>query len=293
METSRCKAFIAAAEEGSLTAAADRLGYTPSGVSQLVSALEDDLGVVLLDRARKGVALTDAGRRMIGLIRTFLASESNIYEAASDIKGLTVGSVTIAAYPSIAAYLLPDVIRAFQTQYPGIDIRITEGITQEIEEWLDRGEVDMAFMTDAGSPDYDWIPLRDDRMVAVLNPDHPLAGEESYPLSRCSDEDFIMPALGHDLDVEILLQSQGITPKIRFTTMENPVMLSMIRSGLGMSIMNELCTELWRDKLAIKPLDPPSKVTFGMVTQRGRHMSPAASRFMDMAVRMLTREQTL
>ncbi len=291
METSRCKAFIAAAEEGSLTAAADRLGYTPSGVSQLVTALEDDLGVVLLDRARKGVSLTDAGRRMIGVIRNFLASESNVYEAASDIRGLTVGSVTIAAYPSIAAYLLPEVIRRFQADYPGIDIRITEGITQEIEDWLDRGEADMAFMTDAGSRDYDWVPLREDRMVAVLNPDHPLAGEESYPLARCAEEDFIMPALGHDLDVEVLLRSAGIEPRIRFTTMENPVLLSMIRSGLGMSIMNELCTSLWKDKLVIMPLDPPAKVTFGIVTSLGRHQSPAAEKFMDLAVRMLTKEQ--
>ena len=139
-----------------------------------------------------------------------------------------MGDVSLASYPSIATFWLPEVISKFQAEYPGIKIRIMEGITQEIDEWL---------------------------------------------------------------DVEILLRDNNIIPRIKFTTMENPVLLSMIMNGLGMSIMNELCTTLWKDKLVIMPLDPPENVTFGIASAKDRHMSPAAEKFKEYAVKMLTREE--
>lgn len=292
METARCKAFLRAAEAGSLTAAAEALGYTPSGVSQLVSALENELGLKLLERTKKGVALTNAGEQMLPVIRQFLADEQMIYEVASDIKGLSVGRVTIASYPSVATYWLPEVIRRFQEDYPRIEIRLMEGIQQEMAEWIREGVADMGFQTYTEPMDCDWLPLTEDRMVAVLPKEHPLAGESAYPLARCEEEEFIMPALGHDVDVEALLDRYRIKPNIKFSTMENPVMLSMIQSGLGMSIMNELCTAMWTERLCILPLDPPSEVTFGIATAKNRHISPAAEKFIEYAVKMLTRKDS-
>ena len=95
MESARCKAFVAAAECGSFTAAAGKLGYTPSGVSQLVTALERELGFPLLDRSRRGVTLTGEGERFLPEIRGFLGKEDHIYELAAEVRGLTVGSVEI------------------------------------------------------------------------------------------------------------------------------------------------------------------------------------------------------
>lgn len=288
METARCKAFITAAEQGSISGAADVLGYTPSGVSQLIAALEDDLGFKLFERSKKGVLITKDGNRMLPLIRRFIAEEEAIYEMASDIKGLAVGSVTVCSYPSIATYLLPAVIRRFREDYPNIQIKLMEGIQQEIREWIGDGTADIGFQACSESSEYEWVPLREDRMVAVVPDEHPFAKEKAYPVSRCAEEDFIMPALGNDEDVVDLLDRHGISPNIRFTTMENPVMLGMIKNGLGMSIMNELCTEVWKDRLNILPLDPPCYVTFGIVSAKGRQLPPAAMKFREYAIRMLT-----
>lgn len=287
METARCRAFLQAAEQGSLTAAAEAMGYTPSGVSQLISAWEDELGLKLLERSKKGVSLTGAGERILPAVRRFLAEEQAIYELASEIRGLSVGRVTIASYPSVATYWLPDVIRRFQEDYPNIEIRLMEGIWQEMDAWIRDGVADMGFQTSVDTGDFDWTPLARDRMVAVLPKEHPMAAAEAYPLDRCGEEDFIMPALGHDLDVERLLSQHHIEPRIRFSTMENPVLLSMICSGLGMSVMNELCTTMWSDRLCILPLDPPSTVTFGIAVSKKRHLSPAAVKFREYAVNML------
>ena len=288
METARCKAFYAAATFGSITAAADKLGYTPSGVSQLITALEEDLGFKLLERTRKGVRLTDEGSRMLPDIRMFLNSEYAVYGLASDIKGLSVGTVNIASYPSVATYWLPEVIRKFLEDYPGIKVNLREGIRQEMMDWINEGTADMGFLVYSEPMDCEWIPLAEDRMVAVLPKDHKYAEAGHYPIKECAEEDFIMPALGHDVDVENLLREHKIDPKIKFTTMENPVMFSMIESGLGMTITNELCTTIWKDRLAVKPLDPETDCTFGIALPEGRHRAPAVKKFIEYAVRMLT-----
>ena len=118
MESARCKAFMYAADTGSFTKAAERLNYTPSGVSQLVGALENETGLTLLRRTRKGVTLTPDGEILLPAVREFLEKENRIYELAAEVKGLLVGSVTIAAYSSISTHWLPEVIRDFEQDYP-------------------------------------------------------------------------------------------------------------------------------------------------------------------------------
>ena len=100
-----------------------------------------------------------------------------------------------------------------------------------------------------------------------------------------------MPALGHDVDVEALLTENHIRPHIKFTTLENPATLAMIQNGLGVSIMNELCTTGWTRKLVKLPLEPEKNLTFGIAVPSVRHASPASRRFLEYAVRMLTRPE--
>lgn len=102
METARCRAFLAAADTGSFSKAAELLSYTPSGVSQLVSALEADIGYPLLRRTNKGVTVTAEGSTLIPAIREFLNCEDNIYQLAADTNGLLIAvlpSPRIRAWP--------------------------------------------------------------------------------------------------------------------------------------------------------------------------------------------------
>ena len=292
METARCKAFLAAAEGGTLTAAADELGYTPSGVSQLITALEEDLGFKLLDRTRKGVRLSRAGERMLPMIRQFIKNEEDLYEMARNINGLTTGTVTIASYVSVATFLMPDVIRAFQKDYPMIEIRLMEGNWTQICENLRKGIADAAILTYDEFEDLDCMPLREDEMVAVLPQDHPLAGSDVYPLSRCEEEDFIVPGLGNDIDVINLLKKHDLHPHVKYVTNDTMVMLSMIKSGLGMSLINRSATGKWTKDVAILPLDPSDTMTYGLAVQKGRSLSPAVEKFNEYVVRMLTKEST-
>ena len=292
METARCKAFLAAAETGSFARAAERLSYTPSGVNQLVTALEQAVGCPLLHRNRRGVTLTENGRVLLPAIRDLLHQEERVFALAAQVQGLLVGSVTIATYSSIATHWLPAVIRAFQADYPHIRIRLIEGIRPEVCRWLDTKEADIGFLSDAEPmDDYEWIPLAEDRMIAVLPPDHPLAGAAAYPLKNCPQERFIMPSLGRDADVTDVLARNGIEPDIRFSTLENFAAMSMIEQGLGMSIMNELITKTWACNVVKLPLDPPQSITLGVAIASADKAPPAVRRFLEYAVTMLTRAE--
>ena len=284
METARCKAFLAAAQTGSFTRAAQQLNYTPSGVSQLVSALEKDFGFPLFLRGKKGVVLTENGARLLPAVQGFLAQEERIFSLAAQINGLLTGRVAIAAYSSIATHWLPAVIRAFQQDYPQVRITMREGIRQEVVNWLDTRQVDLAFLSYMEPMPYQWIPLGEDPMLAVLPKDHPLADAPAYPLKNCEEDPFIMPALGRDDDVVALFESCGIVPNIKFTTLENFAALAMVEQGLGVSVMNELITRKRLCDVVKLPIDPPASILLGAAYLSQASLSPAARKFLEYSV---------
>ena len=291
MESVRVRAFLESAERGSFRAAADALGYTPSAVSQLVAALEKDLKLNLLIRSKKGVTVTPEGRRLLPIVRSYLAREKEMYELASEMQGLAVGNLTIAAYPSVATTWLPELVRNFQKDFPGIQFNIKEGVRVEIFQHLDQHEADMAFLAYAEPMDYEWIPLAEEEMIAVLPEGHPLADAASYPLSRIEEENFIMTSWGQDRELLNMFRKNNVSPHIKYTTYDTPATLAMVRMGLGISICNELAAQYWNDHLVKLPLDPPETITFGIAYTSEEHMTAASRKFLAYAVKYLTRAE--
>lgn len=164
-----------------------------------------------------------------------------------------------------------------------------EGIWQEVSKWLDDRAADIGFLSYQEGMPYEFIPLAEDPMLAVLPRDHPMANAECYPLENCKYDRFIMPALGCDDDIEALFTQNGIEPNVQFTTLESFSVMSMVEQGLGMSIMNQLITEKRICDIAMLPLDPPSYCTLGVALNSKADVSPAVKMFLKYAVRMLTR----
>ena len=292
METARCRAFLAAAETGSFSRAAEVLRYTPSGVNQLVSALEKEVGFSLFSRSTKGVALTANGQLLLPVIREILHQEDRLFELSAQMNGLLIGTVTIAAYSSIATHCLPAVIRAFQQDYPHVQIKLMEGIWQEVSQWLEERTADIGFFSYQENMPFEWIPLAEDPMVALLPRSHPLAEASCYPLENCEQDSFIMPALGCDDDVEALFARSHVRPNIRYTTIESFSAMSMVEQGLGVSVMNRLITEKRICDVAMIPIDPPASITLGAAFHSHAEASPAVKMFLKYAVRMLTRTES-
>ena len=284
MDTVKFKAFIECVNRGSVTAAAQELNYTPSAVSQLITSLEKELGVKLLNRSQKGVTLTPEGREIAPAIRACLASEDEVFQLASDIRGITTGTLTIAAYPSAAIIWLPGIIRRFKNEYPGIKINILESIRSEIFEQLDNYEADMAIFAYSEPMPYEWIPLTDVEVIAAVYEDHPLAAAEAFPVSEVENYDFILGSWGQEKEILDILDKHDVHPAIKYTTYDTPVTVGMVKMGLGVSLVNALSAEPWEGGYSKLPLEPREFIKFGIALPARERLSKAAEKFLNYAV---------
>lgn len=292
MESARCRAFVAAADTGSFTSAGKMLDYTPSGVSQLVRALENELGLVLLSRRNRGVSLTREGEKIYPKMVEYIAREESLMEIAEGISNLVTGEIVIASFTSIAANYLPSILRDFDELHPNVSLKITEANKYRIEELLNNNEADIAFCSE---PDYiscDFLPLMEDRMVAVLPGDHRYAKADTFPIEECRYENMIMPAKGRDPDVIKMLKDNGVEYEIKYTTMEDYTAARMVEAGLGICITNELAITKTRNAgYVVIPVEPATMISYGITLPSIDSAPPAVKKFMDFAIRRMTQTE--
>lgn len=284
MENSKFKAFIECINKGSVTAAAESLGYTPSAVSQLISSLEKELGLKLLKRSQKGVSLTTDGKELEASIRKCLADEEAVMQLAADLKGMSAGTLTIASYPSAAITWLPGIIRRFKNDYPGITINIVEKVRSDIFEHLESNAADMAILVHSEPMPYEWIPLTDVEVVAAVPEDNPYADAEVFPVEELGNYDFIMGSWGDEKELIDILDKHEIKPNIKYTTYDTPVTLALVRMGLGISLVNELAAQYWEGHFSKLPLEPREYITFGIAIPSRKRLSKAAEKFLTYAI---------
>ena len=284
MENNKCKAFIECIERGSISAAADSLGYTPSAISQLITSLEKELGLKLLVRSQKGVKPTSEGETLLPAFRSYVAREQDIYHIASELKGVVKGNLSIAAYPSVATNWLPEIVRRFKSEYPGIHINIRESIRENMFQNFEQNTADMGIMVYSEPMPYEWIPLIEIPVLAALPEDHPFAKAEKFPIKECENSDFILGSWGREIEILNILEKNDTHPDIKYTTYDTPATLAMVRMGLGISLVNELSARYWNEHLVKLPLDPPQTVTFGVAVPSREHMTNAAKKFLQFAI---------
>ena len=284
MENSKFKAFIECINKGSVSAAADSLGYTPSAVSQLITALEKELGLKLLKRSQKGVSLTAEGKELEPAIRKCLADEEAVMQLAADLKGISTGTLTIASYPSAAITWLPRIIRRFKNDYPGININIVENIRSDIFEHLENNAADMAILVYSEPMPYEWIPLTEVEVVAAVPEDNPYAFAEAFPIKEMENYDFIMGSWGDEKEMFDILDKHDVKPNIKYTTYDIPVTIGLVRMGLGISMVNALGAQYWEGHYSKLPLEPREYITFGIAIPSRKRLSKAAEKFLSYAI---------
>lgn len=287
MDINKYKIFLRAVDSGSFSKVAEETGYTPSGIVHMMNTLESEMGFPLLVRSRRGVRLTPDGERVVPILRHLVKWEEQLNQVSSDICGSVTGSITVGSYYSIAVNWLPQVIKRFQQDFPHVKIQLLEGVHQKLDDLLAEQRVDFCLFSYPPAGDCEWLPLRKDRMVAVLPRSHPRAKEKAYPIEDYRDAPFIMPAEGYDHDIMRVLERHGITPRVCYSTGEDNAALAMIEQNLGIGLMNELTTRGRSSTAVILPLDPPESVELGIAVPSLKKASPAAKRFIEYLIRTL------
>ena len=192
------------------------------------------------------------------------------------LRTAALGSIT-----SISVHWLPELMKSFQAQYPHIRFQLRNGSEYaQIADWVLSGQVDFGFLGLPGGSGLHDIPLRQDRLMAVLPPAHPLAGAASFPVSRFAQEAFIRPEDDRDQEISAIFQRAGIRPRTRYAVGDDYAVIAMASSGLGVSILPELELQHPMFPVAVLPLDPPQARQLGVSLRARQPLSPAAARFL-------------
>jgi len=195
--------LIAVAREGSLRAAADRLGLTQPTLTKAMRRLEDELGAPLFHRTARGVTLTIYGEAVLRHARAIKASVKEAREEVAALKQGLGGRVRIGAGPSWQRSVLPEAVEAFRQDWPRVHLEIVGGMDDQLKTRLRAGELDMVLAAMSGpvpvEPDLTGRALIDDEYGIIAGASHPLALRAGpIPLSALAGQTWILPGGSSD-----------------------------------------------------------------------------------------------
>ncbi|MCQ6269196.1 LysR substrate-binding domain-containing protein [Pseudarthrobacter sp. R1] len=239
----RLELLLDVVELGSITAAADKHVYSPSGVSQQLRRLEAEVGQPLLQRTARGMAPTDAGHVLTAHTRRILRQMAAAEADLAEIAGLNRGSLTMGTFPTLGGSFLPLVISRFKAQYPAINLHVRSSRFNDLIEMLENGQVGMSLLWD-----YEWNRISpenfalttvfEDATALIVGKDHRLARRKQVDMADLANEEWIVREEEHPV-VEVLhrsAQSAGFSPRISFHANDYQEAQAMVSVGLGVAL---------------------------------------------------------
>ena len=281
MNIQKYMAFVKTVEYGSFTKAAEILNYSQSGVSRMIGDLEREWGIVLLERNKSGISLTSDGMKLLPHAKSLVADYEKLQMQVDELNGLQSGLIRIGTFSSVATHWLPNIIKRFQQDYPNIDYELLLGDYTEIEEWILDGRVDCGFLRLPVHAELETIFLERDALLAIIPESHPLAGCEKFPVAALCDEPFMLLEKGAKAEVSEIFEKCKLTPKVHFITWDDYAIMSMVESGLGISILPQLILKRVPYKIIAKELDVPAYRNIGLALRSKKNASLAVKRFLD------------
>ena len=281
MSLTKYQIFIKTVECGSFTKAAKLLGFTQSGVSHAIGALEAELGLVLLSRDRGGLSLTADGRAMLPYFQEICAMQHQLEEAAKDLKGMETGLVRVGTFTSVSVQWIPYILKSFRDKYNNIEFEILPGDYKQVERWVEDGVADCGFLRLPGQRRLDYVPLHRDQLLVITAPDYPLEEGRPFPSAELARLPFIQQDEGEDSEVGAALDELQVEPRIHYTVKEDQTILAMVSNDLGISIMPELMVKRSPFPLRQYPLEKPFYRNIGLAVKDRESCSVSTRRFLE------------
>ena len=281
MNIQKYMAFVRTVEYGSFTKTAAIMNYSQSGISRMINDLEKEWNVVLLERGKSGVKLTSDGMTLLPYAKNVCTEYEKLQMEVDELNGLQSGLIRIGTFCSVATHWIPNIIREFQKTYPAIDYELLLGDYTEIEEWISEGRVDCGFLRLPANSDFETIFIEQDRLLAVLPENHALAKLEKVPVAALCNEPFLLLEKGGKADSMAIFERCNLTPNVHFTTWDDYAIMSMVESGLGISILPELILKRVPYRITAKELEVPAYRKIGVAMRSKKTASLAVKRFLE------------
>ncbi|WP_437011108.1 hydrogen peroxide-inducible genes activator [Streptomyces sp. enrichment culture] len=270
------RAFAAVAEHLHFRDAAAAIGMSQPALSGAVSALEEALGVQLLERTTRKVLLSPAGERLAVRAKAVLDAVGELLEEAEAVRAPFTGVLRLGVIPTVAPYLLPTVLRLVHDRYPELDLQVHEEQTYSLLEGLSSGRLDVLLLAvPLGVPGVTELPLFDEDFVLVTPDDHPLGGRTDIPRDALRELHLLLLDEGHCLRDQALdiCREAGRTDGAAVTTTAAGLstLVQLVAGGLGVTLLP-------RTAVKVETGRNPSLVT-------GYFAGPAPSRRVALAMR--------
>ncbi|MGC4949995.1 hydrogen peroxide-inducible genes activator [Streptomyces sp. DT224] len=239
---SQLRAFAAVAEYLHFRDAAAAIGMSQPALSGAVSALEEALGVQLIERTTRKVLLSPAGERLAVRARVVLDAVGELMEEAEAVRAPFTGVLRLGVIPTVAPYLLPAVLRLVHERYPDLDLQVHEEQTSSLIEGLGAGRLDLLLLAvPLGVPGVSELPLFDEDFVLVMDRGHPLGGRADIPRDALRELPLLLLDEGHCLRDQALdiCREAGRTEGAPVTTTAAGLstLVQLVAGGLGVTLL--------------------------------------------------------
>ncbi|NLJ77088.1 MAG: LysR family transcriptional regulator [Peptococcaceae bacterium] len=255
MEMHQLEYVLAVAKFHNFTRAAEEIKISQSSLSQQISKLENELGTNLFVRTTRSVHLTPAGAEFIKHAQRIMSEVKEARRSIQDYVSMVKGELAFGTIPVIGSYNVPNLLKSFQDNYPGIKMRIVEEQCEDLLSMLQSAKIDVA-MTQMSKNDNNlkFYPLLSDRMVLVTSSRHPLANKETININELRNEKLIMTprTSGHHHDFCRACEIAGFTPNIVIKCSIVKTMLSFVREEIGITVLSS--------KVAAAEKDPSMRI---------------------------------
>jgi DNA-binding transcriptional LysR family regulator len=288
MESGQIEAFINVAKFGSFTKASEALFLTQPSLSARIKSIEKELGEILFHRIGRGVKLTDAGKTLLPYAERSFENLKAGKNALHSARTISSGQLNLASARVISTYVLPEIVKQFHEEYPGIDVTIKTGRSSEVLQMVQQEEAQIGLSRTVVHPEIFSSHLYDEEIVLASHPNHPFAIKGTASIQDIGREPLILYDKGstYFIMIEKACQEFGIIPNIIMNLDSVEATKQMLERGLGISFLpvNSMKRELEMGMLAIIKLAAGHQVKLptSVIIRKSKIYAPAVIAFLEL-----------
>ncbi|SEA84039.1 LysR family transcriptional regulator [Paraburkholderia sartisoli] len=274
------RVFIEVARLQSFSRAGDEIGLTQSAVSRCVRELEGEIGLKLIDRTTREVQLTDVGGNLVASVSRLLTDLDDALREIREIGQQRRGRVVVAASPTVACRLMPQIIATCGRDFPYVALGLRDDVQSDVVRKVKSGEVDFGVVIGPLSAD-DLLsePMMTDSFCLVSRSDHRLAARRQVAWTDLEGERLVMLdyASGSRPIIDAVMTEHNVTATVAQELGHSATVFGLVEAGIGVTVLPWLSLPLpANSSLVARPLVPRAERTVELVRRRDRSLSPAA-----------------
>ena len=290
LDTHRIRVFRSVMASGSIQAAAENLGYTPSAISQQISALQRETGLTLFEREGRGLSPTAAARALVANTNDLMGQLSRLDGVVADLREGRSGRLTIGYFASAGAEWMPTLARRLTTEMPDLTLQLV--LTEAPDYRGPTPDLDIVVDVPGGQdpPGSRRVPLAVDPYVAILPADHPLAAEPEVGLSQLAGDTWIRNDLPNTACSRILAgacEAAGFQPRYAVQAQDHYTAIAFVKAGVGITAVPQLAAHVIPKEVRVLPFSAPRPVRHIAAVVRDPARNTAAQRAVELLLELI------